>query len=162
MLYAKKCILLKCIKLVGSWGFAPDPTGEFPTLSETYIAEFGWDRNVVRVHHRQIPRSLDYSIWVEINFHLNYTPECTVLSMDFPKSSGKGLTEPLPRSFPLLNLGLRLRFGVRPQISGASRPRFGLHHQFTPICSIISPNIGELEKIRCPFTSTFWLRHWGL
>ena len=33
---------------------------------------------------------------------------------------------------PSLFLGLRPRFGLRPQISGASRPRFGLHPIRTP------------------------------
>ena len=36
-----------------------DPNGEFTTFSKTYYyrAEFGWDRNVVCLHFRQILRS---------------------------------------------------------------------------------------------------------
>ena len=38
---------------------ALNPNGEFTTLKDIilYVAEFGWDRNVVCVHFRQIPRS---------------------------------------------------------------------------------------------------------
>ena len=40
----------KCTKIVSSWGFAPDPTGEYYIhRSQTYLAEFGWDLNVVLV-----------------------------------------------------------------------------------------------------------------
>ena len=45
----------KFTKMFDNWGFAPDPTGEFTTLSKTYIAESGWDRNEVRANLRQIP-----------------------------------------------------------------------------------------------------------
>ena len=51
--------------------------------------------------------------------------------MNFQKFSG-GLTEPPPQTPPPLYLGLRPRFKLRSQFSGASRPRFGLRPQFAP------------------------------
>ena len=45
---------------------------------------------------------------------------------------GRGSPSPLPRPLPPLFLGLRPRFGLHPQISGASRPRFGLRPIRTP------------------------------
>ena len=83
-------------------------------------------------------------IWKTV-FRFNYTPECTVSRTNFQKVSGEGLTEPppqTPQNPPPLNLGLRPRFWLRPQFSGAPCPRFGLRPQF------------------CPPTSTSWLRHW--
>ena len=65
---------------------------------------------------------------------------------EFSKFSGEGLPKPSPQIPPPLNFGLRFRFGLRPQISGASWNRFGLHPQFTPnICLIISPNEGNYK-----------------
>ena len=55
---------------------------------------------------------------------------------------GRGSPSPLPRPLPPLLLGLRSRFGLRPQISGGSRPRFGFH------------------PIRTPPTFEAWLRPW--
>ena len=44
----------------------------------------------------------------------------------FKNFLGRGSPSPLPRPLPPLFLGLRPRFGLRPQFSGASRPRLGL------------------------------------
>ena len=52
-----------------------------------------------------------------------YAPKWMVSS--FQKFSGRGSPSPLPRPLPPLFLGLRPRFGLRPQFSGASRPRLG-------------------------------------
>ena len=87
----------------------------------------------------------------DIDLCFECTPDCTVSSLNFQKFSGEGFTEPLPRPLPSIYLGLRPRFGLRPQFlgashpwfrlhpqySGASRPRFGLHPQFAP------PQIGR-------------------
>ena len=54
-----------------------------------------------------------------------------VSSLIFQKFSGEGLTEPLPRPLPPLFLGLRPRFGLRPQFSGASRPRLKLRPRYS-------------------------------
>ena len=66
------------------------------------------------------------------DFGFKYTPDWTIWSSKFQKISGEGLTEPPPQTPPPLFLGLRPRFGLRPQISGASRPRFGLRPIRTP------------------------------
>ena len=66
-----------------------------------------------------------------------------VSSMNFQNFSGEGLTEPPPRD-PLPPLNLKLR----PRLSGALRPRFGLRPQFTPPTCINnpSPNRGVLDQ----------------
>ena len=43
----------------------------------------------------------------------------------------RGSPSPLPRPLPPLFLGLRPRFGLRPQFSGASRPRLGLRPRYS-------------------------------
>ena len=54
-----------------------------------------------------------------------------VSSSIFQKFSGEGLTEPPPQTPPPFFLGLRPRFGLRPQFSGASRLRIGLRPRFS-------------------------------
>ena len=49
----------------------------------------------------------------------------------FQNFLGRGSPSPLPRPLPPFYLGLRPRFGLRPQFSGASRPRLGLHPRFS-------------------------------
>ena len=61
----------------------------------------------------------------------------------FKKFLGRGSPSPLPRPLPPFFLGLRPRFGLRPQFSGASRLRLG---RFAP-------------SIRAP-PSTLGLRTW--
>ena len=65
------------------------------------------------------------------NVCLKYVPKCMVSRLIFQKFSGEGLTEPPPQTPPSFFLGLRPRFGLRPQFSGASRPRLGLRPQFS-------------------------------
>ena len=144
---------LKCTKIVDSWGFALDTNGEFTTFSKTYIAEFGWDRMwYVFIFGKFLdPPLRKDKLSLE---KLNYTPDCAVSSMNFQNSLGRGSPSPLPRSLSPLNLGLRFRFGLRPQISGASRPRYGLHPQFTPDMFDHFPQTRELNKIFHPSTST--------
>ena len=60
-----------------------------------------------------------------------YAPKWMVSSLIFQKFSGEGLTEPPPQTPPPLFLGLRPRFGLRPQFSGASRPRLGLRPRYS-------------------------------
>ena len=52
---------------------------------------------------------------------------------DFSKifGGGGGSPSPLLRPLPPIFLGLRHRFGLRPQFSGASRPRLGLRPRCT-------------------------------
>ena len=49
----------------------------------------------------------------------------------FKNFLGRGSPSPLPRPLPPLFLGLRPRFGLRPQFSGASRPRLGLRPRYS-------------------------------
>ena len=49
----------------------------------------------------------------------------------FKNFLGRGSPSPLPRPLPPLFLGLRPRYGLRPQFSGASRPRLGLRPQLS-------------------------------
>ena len=49
----------------------------------------------------------------------------------FKNFLGRGSPSPLPRPLPPFFLGLRPRFGLRPQFSGASRPRLGLRPQYS-------------------------------
>ena len=56
----------------------------------------------------------------------------------FKNFLGRGSPSPLPRPLPPLFLGLRPRFGLRPQFSGASRPRLGL---FPSILGHFAPSI---------------------
>ena len=61
-----------------------------------------------------------------------YTPKWMVSSLIFQKFSGEGLTEPPPQTPPPpIFLGLRPRFGLRPQFSGALRPRLGLRPRYS-------------------------------
>ena len=56
----------------------------------------------------------------------------------FKNFLGRGSPSPLPRPLSSLFLWLRPWIGLRPQFSGASRPRFGLHPQFwTPLSKIL-------------------------
>ena len=64
---------------------------------------------------------------------------------EFSKLSGEGLPKPSPQIPPPLNFGLRFWFGLRPQISGASCPRFGLYPQFTPNMFDHFPKQGKLQ-----------------
>ena len=51
---------------------------------------------------------------------------------DFSKNfPGRGSPSPLPRPLPPLFLGLRPRFGLRPQFSCASRPRLELRPRYS-------------------------------
>ena len=60
-----------------------------------------------------------------------YAPKWMVSSLIFQKFSGEGSPSPLPRPLPPIFLGLRPRFGLRPQFSGASRPRLGLRPRYS-------------------------------
>ena len=62
---------------------------------------------------------------------------------EFSKFSG--VPKPSPQIPPPPNFGLRFQFGLRPQISGTSFPRFGLHPQFTPNMFDHFPKQGKLQ-----------------
>ena len=55
--------------------------------------------------------------WFQVRFFKNFL--------------GRGSPSPLPRPLPPFFLGLRPRFGFRPQFSGASRLRIGLRPRFS-------------------------------
>ena len=123
-----------------------DPDGEFTTFSKTYTIQLnlagikmwyvfifgkffdpplGKDKNVClkgwTIH--QIAR---FQVWIFKIFL-------------------EGLPKPSPQIHPTLNFGIRFRFGLRPPISGASCPRFGLHPQFTPNMFDHFPKQGKLQ-----------------
>ena len=56
----------------------------------------------------------------------------------FKNFLGRGSPSPLPRPLPPFFLGLRPRFGLRPQNSGASRPRLS------------TKNLSKFMKLCCP------------
>ena len=69
-----------------------------------------------------------------------YTRFPRVQEYEFSKISW-GLTEPLLRPLPLLNLGLRPRFGLRSQFSGVSRLLFRLCPQYSSGASCLGSGI---------------------
>ena len=79
----------------------------------------------------------------------------------FKNFLGRGSPSPLPRPLPPFFLGLRPRFGLRPQFSGASRLRLG---RFAPSIRAPPSTFGRRTwfgppKINC------WIRHcedWSL
>ena len=126
----KKALLQNVSKsLIYSWGFIRDPTGGVYNAPMQRLLKSG-------------PSPSSENSWIaggNIDFRFYYTPECMVSSRNFQKFSGEGLTESPPQTPPPLNLGLRPRFGLRPQFAGASHPRFGLRPQFTPSTCLLPP-----------------------
>ena len=139
-----------------SWGFAPDPTGEFTTLSKTYIAEFGWDRNEVRAHLRQIPWSATGKRWI---FAWTIHQIARFQVWIFKNILEMGTPSPLPRPLPRSTSGFAFDsgFDLKSRALRALRLDFTLNSP--PICLFLSINRGELDKIFSPSTSTSWLRH---
>ena len=99
-------------------------------LSEFIVSKVELEnRNLVLALLRKIPGSAGKNI----DFRLNYTPECMVSSMHFLKISGEGSPSPSTDFYPRSISGMRLRFEFRPQFSGACAiDRFGFRPQFTP------------------------------
>ena len=65
----------------------------------------------------------------------------------FKNFLGRGSPSPLPRPLPPFFLGLRPRFGLRPQYSGASRPRLS------------TKNLSKFMKLCCaPPNGKVWIR----
>ena len=81
----------------------------------------------------------------------------------FKNFLGRGSPSPLPRPLPPLFLGLRPRFGLRPQFSGASRPRLGLRPRYSGASRPrfgLRPqlSIGDLDL--APPKINSWIRPW--
>ena len=66
------------------------PLGRLQRSYSAHAAEFSWNRNLVRIHLRQIFGSTNGK---KMDFRFNYTPDCTVSSMNFQKFSEEGLKE---------------------------------------------------------------------
>ena len=156
---AKKCIILKCTKIAGSWGFSPDPTGEFTTLSKD-IYSWIWLGSKTGPYPSSAKSLIRH--WEKINFRLNYTADCTVSSMNFQKFSGEGLTEPSPQIPSPAQY--RASLLIRASTSNLWRfaPSVWAWPSIHPNMFDYSPNRGELDKIFWPYTSTSWLRYCGL
>ena len=93
-------------------------------------------------------------IW---NVCLRYAPNEWFQVWFFKNFLGRGSPSPLPRPLPPFFLGLRPRFGLRPQFSGASRLRLG---RFAPSIRAPPSTFGRRTwfgppKINC------WIRHWN-
>ena len=82
-------------------------------------------------------------LFVAFDFSISYTPNCTISSNNFETNSGERLTEPPPQTPPPLLLGLRPRFGLRPQFSRASRPRLGLRPRIRPREANLDSSLAE-------------------
>ena len=63
----------------------------------------------------------------------------------FKNFLGRGSPSPLPRPLPPFFLGLRPRFGLRPQYSGASRPRLSTKNLSNRIKLCCAPQWGSLD-----------------
>ena len=108
-------------------------------LSDFIVLKEIEDRNLVLALLRKIPGFEGKNI----DFCFNYIAYTRMHGFNyaFLKIFWGGLTQPLRRLLPQLNLWLRLRFGFRPQFSGACAiDRFGFHPQFTPSNMFINPS----------------------
>ena len=86
-----------------------------------------------------------------------------VSSLIFQKFSGEGLTEPPPQTPPPFFLGLRPRFGLRPQLSGASRPRLGLPPRYSGASRPrfgLRPQLSIGDLGLAPPKINSWIRPW--
>ena len=63
----------------------------------------------------------------------------------FTNFLGRGSPSPLPRPLPPFFLGLRPRFGLRPQYSGASRPRLSTKNLSKWMKLCCAPQWGSLD-----------------
>ena len=97
------------------------------------------------------------------NVCLKYATKWMVSSLIFQKFSGEGLTELPPQTPPPIFLGLRPRFGLRPQFSGASRLRLGLRPRFSGASRPrfgLRPQLSIGELGLAPPKINSWIRHW--
>ena len=106
------------------------------------------DRNLVIALLRKILGSDGKSI----DFCFNIHQKCMVSRMHFFKFVGESshsVSQRLRRLLSSLNLWLCLRFGFRPQFSGACAidrlNRFGFRPQFTPSNMFINPSLTERD-----------------
>ena len=81
----------------------------------------------------------------------------------FQKFSGEGLIEPLLRPLPPLFLGLRSRFGLRPQIlerfAPSTRASPSILWRFARLDSGFALNF-RLGTLAWPPKINFWIRQW--
>ena len=81
----------------------------------------------------------------------------------FKNFLGRGSPSPLPRPLPPLFLGLRPRFGLRPQFSGASRPRLGLRPRYSGASRPrfgLRPQLSIGDLGLAPPKINSWIRPW--
>ena len=108
--------------------------------------------NVNNIANRQIPRTM---LFVS-NICFKYAPKWMVSSLILQKNFWGGAPSPFPKPLPHFRSGFAQFMGashpllwLRPQLSGAPQPRFGLHSQLsiseiglTPKYIPGSPNAG--------------------
>ena len=110
------------------------PQWEFTTFSKTYILySWIWLGSKCGMCSFSANSSIRHSGKIKMfAWKVELYTRLHGFKYEFSKFSWEGLPKPSPQIPPPLNFGLRFRFGLRPQISGASWNRFGLHPQFTP------------------------------
>ena len=125
--YAKKRLLYQS-KNFSFWGTkSPRPLPSFILLQQNLITpshqiitnyfSWMWAIKPFRLSCQIIASNMHQNEWFQVWFFKNFL--------------GRGSPSPLPRPLPPLFLGLRSRFGLRPQFSGASRPRLGLRPRYS-------------------------------
>ena len=81
---------------------------------------------------------------------LNYTPDCTVASMNFQNFLGRSSPSPLPRSFPHSIPGFAFDSGFDLKSRALRALGLGFTLNSPPICLINSPNKGNKIKYFTP------------
>ena len=118
-----------------------------------YLSQDPQDRTIapVKTAQMQDQEVRDKNVAVEkVNFGFNYTPDWTVLCVNFQTFSGEGLTEPHPHPHPRLNLGLQRRFGLRPHFL---TPHFFQPSDASVISSLVYCQSNDLNS---KMLANFW------
>ena len=126
-------------RLVSDYFISQKSFSFWGTSSPIPLQSFILQQNLIIPSHQIITNDVSW-MWALKPFSLVisnncfiYAPKWMVSSLIFQKFSGEGLTELPPQTPPPLFLGLRPRFGLRPQFSGASRPRLGLRPRYSGV-----------------------------
>ena len=101
----------------------------------------------VVIYFKMITSNMHWNEWFQVRF--------------FKTFLGRGSPSPLPRPLPPFFLGLRPRFGLRPQFSGASHLRLGLRPRFLGASrSRFGLQLSIIELGLAPNINS-WIRPWS-